>query len=492
MNIVIFGLAVSSSWGNGHAALWRGLIRGLLADGHRRDFFERDVPFYAQNRDLTALPPGGRLVLYPDWTAALPRRGRALDGADVGMVTSYCPDALAATALIRDERRALCCFYDLDTPVTLARLDAGESVDYLGPDGLAAYDLVLSYTGGGALEALRDRLGARRVVPIYGSVDPALHRPVARRAPTRPLLSYLGTYAADRQAALEALFVAPARLRPADRFVIGGAQYPPQFPWTDNIWFVRHLPPDRHPAFYCSSRMTLNVTRAAMARMGHCPSGRLFEAASCGTPILTDAWDGLDAFFTPGEEILVARDTADAMAALDLPDADAGRASPAAPATARWPSTPPHAAPARWSPRSSRPAVAHALMWGIIPAAGQGTRIQPLAFSKELLPIGSRVDERGVERPRAVSEYLVERMVRGGADKICFVISPWKSDILQYYGGSLGDTAFAYVVQNPPPGCATRSSAPCRWSAGTSRCCWACPTPCGSRSTRCARCRTTG
>ena len=91
-------------------------------------------------------------------------------------------------------------------------------------------------------------------------------------------------------------------------------------------------------------------------------------------------------------------------------------------------------------------------MWGIIPAAGQGTRIQPLAFSKELLPIGSRVDERGVERPRAVSEYLVERMVRGGADKICFVISPWKSDILQYYGGNLGDTAFAYVVQNHATG----------------------------------------
>ena len=91
-------------------------------------------------------------------------------------------------------------------------------------------------------------------------------------------------------------------------------------------------------------------------------------------------------------------------------------------------------------------------MWGIIPAAGHGTRIQPLAFSKELLPIGSRVDERGVERPRAVSEFLVERMVRGGADKICFVISPWKSDILQYYGGSLGDTAFAYVVQNHAAG----------------------------------------
>jgi spore maturation protein CgeB len=116
------------------------------------------------------------------------------------------------------------------------------------------------------------------------------------------------------------LFVQPARLRPADRFVIGGAQYPQHFPWTDNIWFLRHLPPSEHPAFYCSSRMTLNVTRAAMAQMGFCPSGRLFEAAACGTPILTDDWDGLAQFFIPGEEILVAHDTGDAMAALDIDD----------------------------------------------------------------------------------------------------------------------------------------------------------------------------
>ena len=110
-------------------------------------------------------------------------------------------------------------------------------------------------------------------------------------------------------------------MRPGQRFVIGGAQYPQNFPWTRNIFFVRHLPPAEHPAFYGSSRLTLNVTRAAMARMGWCPSGRLFEAAACGAPIVSDWWDGLDAFFTPGEEILVARDTEECLAALDLPDA---------------------------------------------------------------------------------------------------------------------------------------------------------------------------
>jgi len=319
MKIVIFGLSVSSSWGNGHAALWRGLIRALLDAGHRVIFYERDVPYYAANRDLLELPEGGELVLYPDWSACLPRMRRDLDGADVGMVTSYCPDGLEATELVLDSALPVRCFYDLDTPVTLARLEAGEQVSYIGPEGLAGFDLVLSYTGGGALEALRTRLGARRTAPIYGSVDPELHRPAAPRAQYRALLSYLGTYAADRQATLERLFVEPARRLPDERFVIGGAQYPDEFPWTANTSFVRHLPPPEHPAFYSSSRLTLNVTREAMARMGWCPSGRLFEAASCGVPILSDWFEGLDDFFVPGREILVAHTTEDAMAALSLP-----------------------------------------------------------------------------------------------------------------------------------------------------------------------------
>ncbi len=318
MRIVVFGLAVSSSWGNGHAALWRALIRALHADGHRVTFFERDVPYYAAHRDLVALE-GGELVLYAEWDA---RRARAAaDAADVAMVTSYCPDALAATATVLDSRAGLRCFYDLDTPVTLARLAAGEAVEYVGSGGLGGFDLVLSYTGGGALDALATRLGARRVVPLYGSVDPAMHRPGAPQPQYRAALSYLGTYAADRQPMLERLFVAPARRRPAARFVIGGAMYPADFPWTDNVFFVRHLPPAEHAAFYASSRLTLNVTRAAMAAAGWCPSGRLFEAAACGVPILSDGWDGLDGFFEPGQEIIVAGTTDDALAALDCPDA---------------------------------------------------------------------------------------------------------------------------------------------------------------------------
>ncbi len=322
MRITIFGLSVSSTWGNGHAALWRGLITALLRDGHHVTFFERDVSYYAANRDLRDLPDGGRLVLYRSWDDAVPEARRALINADVGMVTSYCPDALAAEALLHDAGVALRCFYDLDTPVTLARLRAGETVPYIGPDGLAGYDIALSYTGGAALDALCRELGAPAATPIYGSVDPDLHRPAEPRPQYGGLLSYLGTYAEDRQAALERLFIEPARRLDGARFVIGGAQYPPRFPWTRNIFFVRHVPPAEHPAFYSSARLTLNVTRAAMAAMGWCPSGRLFEAAACGAPILSDYWEGLERFFVPGQEIMVANDTEDAMDALGLPDAD--------------------------------------------------------------------------------------------------------------------------------------------------------------------------
>lgn len=330
MRLVVFGLTVSSSWGNGHATLWRGLWRALVAQGHGLVFFERDVPYYAEHRDLTQLP-GGELVLYVDWEDVRARAEREVDAADAVMVTSYCPDGVAATSLIAGSGTAAAkLFYDMDTPVTLEAIRAGRAVPYIGPRGLRDFDLVLSYTGGPALDELRTLLGARRVAPLYGHVDPQVHR----RAPPAPHytadLSYLGTYAADRQAAVEALLIEPARRLPQRVFLIGGAQYPQDFPWTANIRFARHLPPAEHPAFFSSSRLTLSVTRRAMALNGHCPSGRLFEAAACGTPVLSDEWAGLDEFFRPGREILVARTTGDAVAALELGDDELARIARAA------------------------------------------------------------------------------------------------------------------------------------------------------------------
>jgi spore maturation protein CgeB len=318
MKLVVFGLTVSSSWGNGHATLWRALLRAFAARGHRVCFYERDVPYYAAHRDLTELP-GGTLRLYPAWDDVRHEAARELADADVAMVTSYCPDGVAATELALSSGAAARVFYDLDTPVTLERLAAGEPVPYLGAGGLAGFDLVLSYAGGAALDALRARLGARRTATLYGSVDPDTHRPAPPSPPFAADVSYLGTYAADRQDALAALFVEPARRLPARTFLIGGAQYPADFPWARNIHFVRHVAPGDHPAFFASSPLTVNVTRRAMAAMGYCPSGRLFEAAACGAAVLSDWWEGLDHFFEPGREILVARAPAEAVAAAELP-----------------------------------------------------------------------------------------------------------------------------------------------------------------------------
>jgi spore maturation protein CgeB len=318
VKLVIFGLTISSAWGNGHATLWRGLCRALGDRGHHVTFFERDVPYYAAHRDTTE-PAGCQLRLYADWAAVCHDAAIAAADADVAMVTSYCADAIEAARLVLDSQAALRVFYDLDTPVTLASLDSGKHVSYLPVEGLGSFDLVLSYTGGRALTELRERLGARQVAPLYGSVDPDTHRPVERETALQADLSYLGTYAADRQDRLARFFLEPARCRPQRRFVIGGAQYPEDFPWTRNTYYVHHMPPPDHAAFFSASALTLNVTRAAMADMGYCPSGRLFEAAACGTPVLSDTWEGLNSFFEPGREILLAQSTEDALEAIDLP-----------------------------------------------------------------------------------------------------------------------------------------------------------------------------
>ena len=322
LHFAIFGLTISSSWGNGHATLWRSLVKAMLQRGHRVTFFEHDVPYYASERDLDTLPTGGELRLYHDLASIERDAQRILDTADVAICTSFCPDGPAACEWILRSQARIKAFYDLDTPVTLDALETGSEVAYLPAEGLGAFDLVLSYTGGLALEELRSRLGAKFVAPLYGSVDPESHRPVASLEEYRADLSYLGTYAADRQERLARLFLEPAARMPDAAFLIGGAQYPESFPWAANIAFKRHVPPPRHPAFFCSSRATLNITRAAMARYGFCPSGRLFEAAACGVPLLSDSWEGLDSFFEPGRELVEVSTADDVVQALSLSDAE--------------------------------------------------------------------------------------------------------------------------------------------------------------------------
>ena len=329
MKLVIFGLSISSAWGNGHATLWRALCKALARRGHRVVFFEHDVPYYAAHRDVFELPQG-ELILYDKWEEILQKAKRHTSDCDVAMTTSYCPDAIAATELISESHAAVRCFYDLDSPVTLDRLDGGLPVDYVGENGFSGFDLVLSYAGGEVLNQLRNRLGARVVAPLFGCVDPEVHHPVHARDDYRADLSYLGTHAADREQMLGTLLVEPAKRLPQRKFIIGGAMYDGTFPWEPNIFFLSHVPPPEHPAFYCSAKLNLNVTRLSMARNGYCPSGRLFEAAACNTAVLSDNWAGLNEFFEPGREILTATTTDEALEALSKSPGELARIAHAA------------------------------------------------------------------------------------------------------------------------------------------------------------------
>jgi spore maturation protein CgeB len=315
MNIIVFGLSVSSAWGNGHATLLRGLFRALHQYGHAVHFFERDTPYYAAHRDVTSFP-FAHLHLYSDWNESFNLAKTILSRADAGIVTSYCPDGIEACNLVLESKLVRKVFYDMDTPVTMSRLDRGEPVPYLPPQGLGDFDLVLSYTGGQALDHLRARLSARCVTTLYGWVDPEIHHRVEPSGKFAADLSYLGTYSPDRQQALEDLLINPARCLRDRRFLIAGAMYPSTRLWPENIRHFEHVSPPEHSALYSSSPLTLNVTRGSMAAMGYCPSGRLFEAAACGTAVLSDYWEGLETFFEPGKEILIATSGSDSISAI--------------------------------------------------------------------------------------------------------------------------------------------------------------------------------
>jgi len=319
MKITIFGLTISSSWGNGHATPYRALIRALDCLGHSVRFYEKDVPYYARHRDFDELPYCD-LVLYSSWELI---RHDALAHAresDVVMVASYCPEGARISDEVLGLGRPLKVFYDLDTPVTFAKFAAEGSTEYLEPQQIAAFDLVLSFAGGLALHKLSREFGARLARPLYGCVDADVYRRVAASNDLRCDMSYMGTYAADRREKLDELFLEPARRSREMQFLLAGSLYPWQWEWPENVRKLDHVSPSEHAALYSSSRMTLNLTRKDMAESGYCPSGRFFEAAACGCPIITDTWEGLDTFFTE-EEILVVDSAESVLDALRMDDA---------------------------------------------------------------------------------------------------------------------------------------------------------------------------
>jgi spore maturation protein CgeB len=310
LDIVVLGLSLSSSWGNGHATTYRALLRGLDAAGHRVLFLERDVPWYADNRDLPQ-PDFCRLAYYGGIGDLFARFGTAIEAADAVIVGSYVPDGIALIDALAERRPRRFCFYDIDTPVTLARLDRGDE-EYLARRQIPLFDIYFSFSGGPVLDRLESRFGARRAAALYCSVDDARYRPTGE--PVQWHLGYLGTYSSDRQPTLERLLIEPARRLPHLRFVVAGPQYPADIDWPENVERIEHLPPHRHASFYSRQLFTLNVTRADMIAAGWSPSVRLFEAAACRVPIISDAWPGLTDLL-PGA-VLVADDSAAVVAAL--------------------------------------------------------------------------------------------------------------------------------------------------------------------------------
>ena len=304
MKIVICGLSITSSWGNGHATTYRALVRALHARGHEIVFFERDLEWYASNRDMPE-PPFCRVHIYERWQDIQALLRRELADADVALVGSYFPDSADAIATVLASNAAVKTFYDIDTPITVSKLRAGEA-EYLTREQLKGFDIYFSFTGGPMLRELEEKFGAKRAVPLYCSFDPDRYRMSEPDARFRCDLSYMGTYAADRQPKLEQLLCEPASELADKTFIVAGPQYPSDICWPKNVKRIIHLEPKLHPPFYSSSRFTLNLTRKDLIHAGYSPSVRLFEAAGCGAAIISDTWHGIETFFTPGKEILLA------------------------------------------------------------------------------------------------------------------------------------------------------------------------------------------
>lgn len=309
LKIIILGLSITSSWGNGHATTYRGLVRELCARGHYVLFLERDMPWYAGNRDLP-FPPYGRAELYQSLDDLKDRFGSEIREADFVVVGSYVPEGGSVGEWVTSTANGITAFYDIDTPVTLRKLARGD-FEYLSPQLIKRYQIYLSFTGGPTLNYLMEYYGAPMAKPLYCSVDTNNYFP--QECELVWDLGYLGTYSDDRQPVLEQLMLQPARSWSDGKFIVAGPQYPNTISWPANCKRIEHLAPEDHCNFYNSQRFTLNITRADMVRAGYSPSIRLFEAAACAAPIISDWWEGLDTIFEPGKEILVAYSAEDTL-----------------------------------------------------------------------------------------------------------------------------------------------------------------------------------
>lgn len=300
LKIVILGVPISSPGGNGHAAIYRGLIRELAARGHDVLFLERETE-PASHSDLPN-PASGRMEHYASVRDLKHRFDSNIRDADFVIVGSSVQEGIAIGEWVTRIAQGATAFYDIDTPVTMANLIRGDLGD-ISSALIPRYHIYLSFTGGPLLPYIEKHYRSPMARPLYGSVDATQFFPEEHAQ--RCDLGYLGDYSQDRQRALDRLLIEPARRWGEGQFMAVGAHYPRSVHWPRNVKRMTHLAPGKHRAFYNSQRFTLNITPANRSATGFSPSAHLFEAAACGTPIITDFWQGLETFFKPDEEILI-------------------------------------------------------------------------------------------------------------------------------------------------------------------------------------------
>lgn len=312
MKIVFIGLTISSSWGNGHATTYRGLLKELGMMGHDLYFLEHDKPWYRNNRDL-GMPKEYKLEFYQSVEELKSSYEALVQSAHLVIVGSYVPQGVEVSQWALETANGVTAFYDIDTPVTLDKLDKGDE-EYISKKLIPEFDLYLSFSGGEVLQLLEKKYRAKKAKALYCSVDPGIYYPMDLEKEYS--LGYLGTYSDDRQPTVQNFLIRPANLMRNEKFVVAGPGYPDDVPWPENVLRIEHLPPDLHREFYNQQKFTLNVTRQAMIKLGFSPSVRLFEAAACGVPIISDYWKGLTDLFEEGKEILIARSTEDMVSLL--------------------------------------------------------------------------------------------------------------------------------------------------------------------------------
>jgi spore maturation protein CgeB len=313
MKIAFYGSSLLSSYWNGAATYYRGMLSDLARRGYAITFYEPDAFDRQQHRDIDP-PDWAEVRVYPateeavrDVIAEAARADVVVKASGVGVFD----DVLLEGVVAASRPEAIRIFWDVDAPATLAEL--GENPDHPLHRAMRSLDLVLTYGGGPPVIEAYERFGARRCVPIYNALDPSTHHPVPAEERFAADLSFLGNRLPDREARVEQFFLEPAARLSDRRFLIGGNGWETKA-MPANVRHIGHVYTREHNAFNTSPLAVLNIARDSMATTGFSPATRVFEAAGAGACLITDAWVGLELFLKEGEEVLVARDGADVAA----------------------------------------------------------------------------------------------------------------------------------------------------------------------------------